>query len=305
MKHTLRVTLILVAVFILAQFVGLAVTNQYVAVERDSTTGEVVNVTYENLPLGMERPEIEESNSYLFILIAVLIGTGIVLLLVKFKGYGLWKFWFFFAVSMCLTVSFSAFIHQAIAAIIAVALAIWKTWKPNFVIHNLTEIFIYGGLAAIFVPIMNVYAAVLMLILISVYDMIAVWQSKHMVKMANFQTQSKVFAGLSIPYKLKAPAPPNKKGKKNNKTIKTKEFVADKSAILGGGDIGFPLMFAGVLMKTHGFLSIIIIPIITAVALFLLLYFAKKDRFYPAMPFISAGCFVGWGVMWLMLHAVS
>ena len=39
----------------------------------------------------------------------------------------------------------------------------------------------------------------LLLALISVYDVIAVFKSKHMVSMANFQTESKVFAGLAVP----------------------------------------------------------------------------------------------------------
>ena len=298
MKHTLKVTLILVAIFIIAQVVGLGVTSQYIDVVRDDVTGEVVNVTYEALPIGMERPEVEESSSFIFILIAVLVGTGIVLLLVKFRGYRLWKFWFFFAVALCLTVAFAAFVHQIIAGIVAIALALWKTWRPNVYIHNLTEVFIYGGLAAIFVPIMNVWAAVAMLVLISIYDMIAVWKSKHMVKMAKFQTQSKVFAGLSIPYTLRAPAP-KRAAKKMSTAVKAKK-VEVKSAILGGGDIGFPLLFAGVLMKTYGFLHVLIVPAVTTIALFLLLYYAKKDRFYPAMPFISIGCFVGWGVLWLI-----
>jgi hypothetical protein len=73
-----------------------------------------------------------------------------------------------------------------------------------------------------------------------------------------------------------------------------------KSAILGGGDIGFPLLFAGVLMKSYGFMQVLIVPVVASIGLFLLLYFAKKDRFYPAMPFLSAACFAGYGLMLLI-----
>jgi presenilin-like A22 family membrane protease len=303
MKHSLTVTLVLVAVFFLSQVVGLAITNEYVEEKTvNETTGEVINVTYSNLPFDMQRPEIEESKSYIFILGAVLIGTLLVLLLVKFKGFRLWKIWFFLSVALCLTIAFAAFIPAIIAVILAISIAMVKIYRPNFIIHNLSEIFLYGGLAAIFVPIMNIYAIVILLIIISIYDMIAVWQSKHMVKMAKFQTESKVFAGLSIPYKL-----PKKSDLKilkpektdNNKKEKPKGTV--KSAILGGGDIGFPLLFAGVLMKSVGFLKVLVIPAVVTVGLFILLFFAKKDRFYPAMPFITAACFVGWGVLWMLV----
>jgi presenilin-like A22 family membrane protease len=298
MKHTLSITLVLVTAFFLSQIVGLAITNEYVAQKIvNETTGEVT-IKYQDLPLDMQRPQIEESKSSIFILGAVLIGTVLVLLLVKFRGFRLWKIWFFLSVALCLTISFWAFLSklgkagQWLAVILAVGLAILKIYKPNFIIHNLSEVFIYGGLAAIFVPIMNLFAAIVLLLLISVYDMIAVWQSKHMVKMAKFQTESKVFAGLSIPYTLP------KKEKIKGPTVKVHEEV--KSAILGGGDIGFPLLFAGVLMKSFGFLHVLIVPVVASIGLFLLLYFAKKDRFYPAMPFLSAACFVGYGLMLLI-----
>lgn len=298
MKHSLMITLILVGVFFVSQIVGLAITNQYIAEKVvNETTGEVVNVTYSSLPLDMQRPEIEESKSYLFILGAVLIGTVLVLLLIRFKGFKLWKMWFFFAVALCLTISFAAFIPQILAILLAITVAILKIYKPNFIIHNVSEVFIYGGLAAIFVPIMNLYAVVILLLLISVYDMIAVWQSKHMVKMAQFQSESKVFAGLSIPYKLPSKA---KEGMKHVKATGKKAKETVKSAILGGGDIGFPLLFAGVLMKNSTFLKVLIVPVVVTVALFLLLFFAKKDRFYPAMPFITAGCFVGYALFLLL-----
>jgi presenilin-like A22 family membrane protease len=294
MKHSLQITLVLVAVFFLSQIVGLAVTNQYIAEKVvDEQTGEVVNITYEQLPFDMQRPQVEESKSYIFILGAVLIGTVLVLLLVRFKGVKLWKFWFLLSVSLCLTISLAAFIPAVVAVVLSIIIALWKIYRPNFIIHNLSEIFIYGGLAAIFVPIMNLYAVVILLILISVYDMIAVWKSKHMVTMAKFQSESKVFAGISIPYKLpKHPAEP-----KGANVTRTEEV---KSAILGGGDIGFPLLFAGVLMKNSVFWKVLAIPIAATIGVFLLLVFAKKDRFYPAMPFITASCFVGYGIFLLL-----
>jgi presenilin-like A22 family membrane protease len=301
MKHNIKVTLILVAIFFISQLLGLFIVSKYVAQKTiNPETGLVENVTYKNLPLEMQRPEVEESSSYLYILGAVLIGTVLVLLLVKFRGFKLWKTWFFISVALCLTIAFSAFVNQYIAIALGIIFAILKIYKPNVILHNFTEVFIYGGLAAIFVPIMNLFAVVVLLLLISVYDMIAVWQSKHMVTMAKFQTESKVFAGLSIPYTLKTTPKTEGKTVTTKKTTTRKDKEETKSAILGGGDIGFPLLFAGVVMKTIPFTKVIIIPAVTAVALFLLLYYAEKDKFYPAMPFLTAGCLVGYGLMLLL-----
>ena len=72
-----------------------------------------------------------------------------------------------------------------------------------------------------------------------------------------------------------------------------------KAAILGGGDIGFPLLFTVVIYKSLG-LSALVIPLFVALALFLLLVKGKKDRYYPAMPYLSAGCIAGYFIAYLI-----
>ena len=321
MKHNLQVTLILVGFFLMAQIIGLAITSQALPVETlDEETGEIVLVEQPVAP-GLERPEFDNEKPWqllIFLSIAILIGTSLVLVLAKYKAFRTWKVWFFMATTLCLYIAFytifkkflgSELTSPIIALTLAGVLGFLKIYRQNIISHNLTELFIYAGLAVIFVPIdvFTLPIAVGLLLLISVYDMIAVWQSKHMVKMAKFQTEAKLFAGLSIPYKLtsegenkvKKVHAVNKSSKPTGTANKTRAGNM-KSAILGGGDIGFPLLFTGVLMKSVGFTKVLIVPVIVTFALFLLMYFAKKDRFYPAMPFITAGCFGGYGLMWLI-----
>jgi len=297
MKHTLKVTFILVFLFFVSQVIGLVITNAYIDHKATEETGEVVFV---KLPYDIERPPVEQKSSFVFVITAVLIGTLLVLLLIRFKKTFLWKIWFFLAVVLCLSIAFSAFMNPYLAFFLSLILGGYKIFKPNVIIHNLTEVFVYGGLAAIFVPIMNLFAVVILLILISVYDFFAVFKIKHMVAMAKFQTKSRVFAGLLLPYKREKEKRGIKKGVKVKKIIKT--------AILGGGDIGFPLLFSGVVMKglmlensiLIGFLKTLIIPVVVSIALFLLFVKGKKDKFYPAMPFLTAGCFIGYLVLLLI-----
>ena len=298
MKHSLKITLLLVLFFFLAQFVGLLVTNNYIDHKVSVESGKAV---FKNLPGGLDRPEVDEGTSYIPIFIAIIIGTILALVIIRFKRVGLWKLWFFLSVLLCLSVAFGAFVPAVVAFVLAFVLAAWKVLRPNLYVHNLTELFVYGGLAAIFVPIINLPSVLVLLALISGYDMFAVWQSKHMVKLANFQTESKLFAGLFIPYNLP------KKGKKLKGKVEM-VVVKAKSAILGGGDIGFPLIFAGVVMKGlmlhepifSAFAKTLIIPVFAGVALLFLLVKAEKDKFYPAMPFLSIGCLVGYGVLLLV-----
>jgi presenilin-like A22 family membrane protease len=311
MKHTWNITLFLVLIFVCAQIVGIAVVNEYVDIAASKAANKtVVNEAAFNIT-GIAPPEVEnESLSWIYILFAVLVGTVLVLLIIKFHKPILWKMWFALSVIVCLTVALAPFIQKLLALVgvpgwaLLVTLAItgtltyYKILRPNIFVHNISEVFLYGGLAALIVPVVNMVSAVLLLVGISIYDMYAVWKSKHMVTMAKFQTEAKMFAGLYVPYQLP------KKGQMmvldDKKGIEPKgERV--RSAILGGGDIAFPLLFSGVILKaTASFLAPLIVTVFAAIALFMLLYKGEQNKFYPAMPFISAGCFVGLTVVWLL-----
>ena len=91
MKHTIKVTLLLVFMFLAAQLIGLAIVKQYIAVEDveviDPETGETIIVTglnYSALPFNMERPPIDGTQSFIYILGAILVGTLIFFLIIKF-----------------------------------------------------------------------------------------------------------------------------------------------------------------------------------------------------------------------------
>jgi len=280
MKHTWTISIFLLVLFFGAQIIGLSITQAYIDVPASVEKGELV---WKELPL-VERPDVEPQFSLWYIIGAVLIGTLLILLIIRFGQVLLWKLWFYFAVVLCLAVALSAFISQLYAIILALLLGFFKVFRPNLYVHNLTELFLYGGLAVIFVPILNVFYAFILLLALSAYDMYAVWHSGHMIKMAKFQTASGVFAGLLIPYKLS--------GRGTKKQVRT--------AVLGGGDIGFPLIFAGTVLVATSFLHAIVVALGATAALFVLLLLSQKDKFYPAMPFLTLGCAAGYLVTLLM-----
>lgn len=318
MKHSLHVVMWLVFFFLISQVIGLVVISEYVLVSEVTWTDESTNQTHiqnetsaVELPNGIQRPEFASSLWFIgYLVLAIVLATILFLFLIKMKTAIVWKAWFFFAVFLCMTISLAPFVHALIATALAAALAAWKIFKPNVYIHNLTEPFVYAGIAALFVPIdvVTPTAMVLVLILISIYDMYAVWRSKHMITVAQFQAKSKVFAGLLIPYSKKKEDPhlsgrAVSYGKKAHASLKSAPVA--RTAILGGGDVAFPLLFAGAVLKSllvhHGVLGAIglslIISAAAGIALFLLLAKGREDRFYPAMPFLSLGCFAGYAIV--------
>ncbi len=317
MKHTLTITVLLVSFFLLAQVFGLFLiakdANISTTIEGNKT---ITTVAHNDTAVG-PRPETEGAGSFLYVAIGVLIGTLLVLLLARFGKTNLWKIWYFIAVWMAMSISLGVLIKQPLlfdygmAIGLALALAIWKIFKPNIFVHNITEVFIYAGIALLLVPLFNVLWAVILLLAISLYDMYAVWKSKHMITMAKFQTQSNVFAGLMIPYRTIKMNPATAKktsGTGTGKAALQKPPAKDapKTAILGGGDIAFPLIFTGTvfeellregLTKSVAYLHASIIIATATIAIALLFFSAKKGKFYPAMPFLTLGCLIGWGIV--------
>lgn len=301
--------------FVITQFIGLYVltSNPFTTqMEVDGVMQEVSNPALS----WIQPPEIEQESdfgTYLgSIIFAFVFAILILFLLTKFKIDFILRAWFFVVVSLALFISlvaiFPKYIYFAIPAlIIALTLAFIKLFKRNFIVHNLTELLIYPGIATVFVPILNLWSVVILLIIISIYDLWAVWHSGIMQKMAKYQINKlKVFSGFFVPYiskELRMKLKKLKKSKLKNKKVKV------NLAILGGGDVIFPIITSGVVLLTDkislpfGLLPSFvfnggIIPALFVIAgatlgLALLFMFSEKKKFYPAMPFISAGIFLG------------
>ncbi|MBI4439254.1 hypothetical protein HY640_04945 [Candidatus Woesearchaeota archaeon] len=286
MKHSIKTTVFLVSLFLLAQIVGLKVVDSYIDKEATRETG---TTQFRDLPYSIERPDVNPTTSVWMIVIAMLVGTGLLLLLIRWRKINFWRAWFFLSVLLTLSIALSAFINSLLAFTASLILAFFKVFRPSNIVHNATEIFIYGGLAAIFVPILTIAAVSALLLIISAYDAYAVWKSRHMVKLAKFQASANLFSGIHIA---------RKETKTDYKPSGRLQKV--RSAFLGGGDIGFPLIFAGVAMKNTGFLPALVITLTATIALTILIILGEKNKYYPAMPFLTAGCFAGYAALQLL-----
>ncbi len=295
MKHKNTITFLLLGLFLVTQLLGLVILNEYIDYEQTKLEGELV---MNALPIG-ESPDFEQDSSYIPILLMVFLGTAIFFLVIKFRLFIFWKFAFLMAAILAMSASFGAFFNQLISIIVATILGVWKIFKSNPIVHNVTEILIYPGIAVILIPVFNLTSVSILLIAIAIYDAYAVWQSKHMVKMAKAQSKMKLFAGIAIPYIRSEDKEKSKSVSHTTNLHQSKTPVKTSTAILGGGDIAFPLMFTGVVMIDYGMKLSLLVPLATTLSLYILFSLAKKDKYYPAMPFVSAGCFVGLGLVWL------
>ena len=303
MKHKPKIVAILLGMFLITQFIGLYVINFY-------------SLPANELPLGMGYPQTPQTcdinsladffscTQYLStIIFAFIIAITLFLFLTKIKAEFIIRIWFFFVVTIALLIALLAILPEInyifiISGIVALFLSFMKVFKRNLWVHNGTELLIYPGIAAVFVPILNIYTVLILLVLISIYDMWAVWHSKIMIKMAKYQINKvKAFSGFFIPYvskkvKLQIQRMKASKSKMKNKKIKI------SVAILGGGDVVFPIITAGVVMLTYGLFYSLFVIFGAAAGLLYLFIRSEKKKFYPAMPFITAGIFAGLLVAW-------
>jgi len=307
MKHSLKIVVLLLSMFLTTQLIGLAVANVYFTHN-------------DNIPFGMNPPtDVSPTTSLISIVFAIIFAVLLMLVLMKFRTELFLRLWFFFVICIAIGITVNALFMQTLLSafsinlfafsmkvsslaslLIAVPLAFLKIFKRNTLLHNITELVIYPGIAVIFIPLLSVWTAVLLFVFISAYDMYAVWHAGFMQKMAKYQIKNlKVFSGFFIPYLGKKEMDMINSASKNNK-LKGKKIKVNV-AILGGGDVVFPIILAGVVLRSMGIISALFVTLGALLGLMYLFYTSKKGKFYPAMPFISAGCFLGLAAAYLLL----
>lgn len=299
MKHSIKITILLLAMFLVTQLLGLYVVHYY------SLAGHA-------LPFGLQSPQPQTPTDYMNIFTGILFAFVFAILLffflTKFKVKFVLRVWFFVVVTMALSIFFLTLIPpglryaEIIALVIALGLAFEKIYRQNVIIHNFTELLIYPAIAAVFVPLLNIWTVIILLVLISLYDAWAVWHSGIMQKMAKYQIDNlKIFSGFFVPYASKSVKAKIKKWKATlSKKQLEKKKIKVNLAILGGGDVVFPIITSGVVLLERGLLPALFVIIGAALGLTYLFFRGEKGKAYPAMPFITVGILIMMGISYLV-----
>lgn len=225
-----------------------------------------------------------------------ILATGILLFIIYFfrkkkikKVF--FKAIFFFALLFGNLYFLGLFLPPWVVFLWLVFLSVFLIKKPSLFIHNTGLIFAICGIGSGLGTQLSPLAVVVLLALFSVYDFIAVYKTKHMVKMAEEMLQSRAIMGFIIPKKLS-------ELKAEPKEIKP----GGKFLVLGAGDIVFPLMLtASVVSK--GILEAVIVGGFSFLGLLFsfILFSSKKERApMPALPPIALLSIIGYFVTMLI-----
>lgn len=155
-----------------------------------------------------------------------------------------------------------------------------RIWLHNFVIVlAIAGLIGFWGLS--FTPL----GVILILILFSIYDYIAVYKTQHMIKMAKAMLEQKAIFAFIVPEATE-------KFTKELKDIK----IGKGFMILGGGDVALPLLLASSLVP-QGIIKALIIVLFSLLGLFVnhVFFTSQKVRHpIPALPVIALFSILGY-----------
>ncbi len=207
----------LVLLFVLTQALGLAVGANFI--------GEIATGEMEQPTVVTDNPE--DPINAVVLIAGILVFTGVLLaVMFFFKGATLFRLMELFVVFTASILVFDT-LAKGSALVFAVLLIALKILFPKDVwIKNVSAIISVAGVGALIGVTLGVIPVLVFIILLSVYDFIAVFKTKHMVTLAKGISNKNLAFTLAIP---------------------TKEHQFE----LGTGDLVIPLVFAVSVMSSN------------------------------------------------------
>lgn len=168
--------------------------------------------------------------------------------------------------------------------IMGVLIILWLE-KPSVWVHDLLMVLGLAGAASFFGLGFEPSIIVVLLVIFSFYDFIAVYKTKHMIKMAKEMIEKKVILGFIIPKKIKY-----------FKDKLTNVKPGGNFFILGGGDVVFPNLLA-VSVVPYGILKALIVVIFSLAGSFFSYWIfvnQKEKEPIPALPPVALFAIIGY-----------
>ncbi|KKT81041.1 MAG: hypothetical protein A3B99_05445 [Candidatus Yanofskybacteria bacterium RIFCSPHIGHO2_02_FULL_44_12b] len=156
-------------------------------------------------------------------------------ILFRFKSIARWMFRFFLVLVVFSgsQVVFGIFMSAGWALISSLAMTAVFMFFRNVLVHNLGIILGVAGISSILGISISPQAGVTILVVLSFYDIIAVYATRHMVHMARGMVESGAIFGFVIPFDFKDFLA-------HQSTAREK--IGERFMILGSGDIGLPII---------------------------------------------------------------
>lgn len=277
----------IVLLFAITQLLG--IFSGMVLIENAMKSQEI-----QNLSVSPLQDQNDPANAFYFIIYILFSAVLIILITRYYKGVLMFKLIeaaIVFSASSVVFFAFAMFpfglgIVESIAVgivvgmILAIAKMIWDEAK------NIVAVTSSAGVGAIFGFSIGFLPAVIFIVLLSIYDYIAVFKTKHMIMMA------KELSSRQLSFSVTAKSIPKRKEHESVKAYEERLEREGERLDLGTGDLAVPAMLAvsAYSIGENGMLYSLAIALGSTVALYFLLKFVSKRKvFLPALPPICLG----------------
>ena len=272
----------IIIAFLLTAFFTLVITNRMITGDVYYTTEPVQSVFVPPQAVPVQGANYQFAQIDLFqFLLSFFIATSLMLFFLKaFRGKFLFEFFFSGAIIFGAQGLFGIFFTKGIAFFASVLIVVIRFVYPRIWTQNFIIIIGMSGIAASLGTGVSPLLAIIILVLLSIYDVIAVYKTRHMVKL--FQGMAKRGAVLAIVI-------PKKLSLWSRKFDLINSENKDEFIFIGTGDIILPLFFAASTFFLGVKFSIAIIfgAIIGFVVDHLIFIVQKEKKPIPALPAIA------------------
>ncbi|OGD24992.1 hypothetical protein A2819_01655 [Candidatus Azambacteria bacterium RIFCSPHIGHO2_01_FULL_40_24] len=218
-------------------------------------------------------------------LMAFGIGTAVILGLIRIMHGGLFlRIFFLLALFSGILVTLGIFLSNTWSLIFSLLLVAAYSLYPYVWFHNMVLILTLPGIAAVLGASLTPYTAIILLIFMSVYDYIAVYKTKHMVKMAKTMIAGRAIFAMIYPEHWH--------GFRShlNKTHPGEGFM-----MLGTGDFVFPIIMAtsAYTVSATAAWTVLAVSLLGLLLMHLIFSLQKVRRPMPALPPLAAFSIIG------------
>jgi len=241
-------------------------------------------------------PEISVELPLIYFFVAVAV-VGIILFLVPRMALKVVLkiiFFFLFGWGMFVALGFSLPVAAALG--IAVVAALLWLFMPRIWLHNLLLVIALASMGTVFGVFFAPWTAILFMLVISVYDILAV-RFGYMMWMVKRLSVSDTLPAFVIPKTIS----------RWNMDMRKARIFDDESerdfSVLGGGDIGFPLLLVVSVFFAHGFTRSLVVAGFSLLGLAAAYWVQRKllkGKPTPALPPISLLSIIGYLIVYFI-----
>lgn len=221
------------------------------------------------------------------------IATILIFLAIKFFKRGtFFRFFIGFLIFFGCMIIFGAFFGDIPALILTIACIYFYYRHPKVITQNIAIGLAISGTGVMLGLAIQIWQVLILLAVLSVYDIIAVWKTKHMIKLFKGLAERGVIMALIIPSKIA-----------NVFADLRQVRPGEEFLLLGTGDIVFPIIFAVSALKYSIWSSVaIILGALLGLSFIHFFFIARKERKpVPALPPIAIGSALGFFVSLLFI----